>query len=305
MSRNIEGTISLDGLIEGRLPGIEDAEEKLRSWTRFVEGVNLGFSLEVKGGSFSILADNAARTIDSIGPDPIQVISSAMKELIKLFPPPERQRVMSTVRSVEYRKGQERQTLYAFNAIGDVQTQQRNIDVETTPPPQPLTRREKIRMAVSTLLILALMAGLSAFIVPWRSWFHSVKNDVAGFDASKIDVDASAFAPLIHVDSTEVRGNDLIVRLKVDRGALPAPQSTANPSTTTNPTTIPSAPKPAPPAALDAWRLGYAHLEYFDEKGEFVSFMQIWLKGLWNKDTMEIRIPLSRERRPGKIVITY
>jgi len=58
MSDKTEGTIVLDGLIEGRLPDDPSIEDKLEQWLEFVGQLGLRFNLEVTGSSFSLLPDS-------------------------------------------------------------------------------------------------------------------------------------------------------------------------------------------------------------------------------------------------------
>ena len=98
MNKNTQGTIVLDGMIEGRLPSDAKAAETVRHWVEFSKSVNLHFNFEADGGSFNILADNRPVDVSAIGPDPVEVVSSALGELLKAFAPGERSGLFSTLR---------------------------------------------------------------------------------------------------------------------------------------------------------------------------------------------------------------
>lgn len=57
--------------------------------------------------------------------------------------------------------------------------------------------------------------------------------------------------------------------------------------------------------ALEAVFRGYVNVETYDEKGEFLALSIGRVKGLREEETVEIAVPVSRHRRPGRVVITY
>jgi len=143
MSEKVEGTVVLDGLIEGKLPDEPGAEEVLRQWLDFAASLKLKFNLEMDGNSFSILADDKPIPAEDLGPRPEERIADALGQLVKAVAAQQGRRVFSTLRSTEYLPGCEVQTIYGLGPDGTVQRSERTLQAETTPPPRRLTRREK------------------------------------------------------------------------------------------------------------------------------------------------------------------
>src|SRR6185295_4506229 len=86
----IEGTLIIDGLIEGKIPALPGAEDKLRAWVNFARSAGLEFNLNIDGNSFSLLADNSPRPAAKFAPEPSEIISSALSEMLKTIPPADR-----------------------------------------------------------------------------------------------------------------------------------------------------------------------------------------------------------------------
>src|ERR1051325_3706328 len=134
-----EGTLIIDGLIEGRLPALPAAEDKLRAWVNFARSAGLEFNLHLDGGSFSLLADNSPHLAKQFAPDPAEIICSAVAEMLKTIPPADRGKLSSTLRSIEYRPHQEVKTLYPITPDGAIDSRQRIVEAQTQPPPPPLS----------------------------------------------------------------------------------------------------------------------------------------------------------------------
>ena len=120
MKEKIEGTVILDGLIEGRVPSDPDAERHLREWIDLARSMKLRFNLETDAGSFSLLADNSAVRAADLERGPAATVSELLTQLLTIFSPDEKPRVYSTLNSVEYGKGMETQTLYSIAPDGTV-----------------------------------------------------------------------------------------------------------------------------------------------------------------------------------------
>ena len=103
MSDKVEGTVVLDGLLEGKLPPTPDAADRLREWIRDVRSLGVRFSLDIEGGAFSILPENRPISVSAFGEAPADAIVNALNQLLKVFPVGQRGQLFSTLRSVEYR----------------------------------------------------------------------------------------------------------------------------------------------------------------------------------------------------------
>ena len=299
MNKRIEGTIVLDGLVEGKLPALPGAGHKLREWVKFAQQANLHLHLEIDGGNFSILADNTPLRSASLGHDPAETVASALGEMLKVFPPAERGRVCSTLRSIEYRKGREVQTLFAIRPDGSIDPQQRVIEVSTMAPPTPLSRRERFLLGLGGLLVLLAAFGISAIFVDYRGAWQRLRDQATPLSAETIEVNAPVFEPWFTIGSRQT-GRDggslvLTLRRKIDL-SLDALSTAA-------------ATQPAGDLerrlALDAVARGYVRAELFAADGRFLGSTMIRIAPLHRRETMEISIPLSREPRVTRIVLTY
>ena len=131
MADKIERTFLLDGLLEGRLPARPGAESDLRGWVRFAGGRGIRLDLVIEGSRFSLLSDNTPRSTDDLEADPATLLAELLGDFLKAFDPPERTGVCSTLRTIEYRPGQEVQTAFAIAPDGKVVTQDRTTPIDT------------------------------------------------------------------------------------------------------------------------------------------------------------------------------
>src|SRR5262249_57303221 len=82
----IEGTIVLDGLVQGRLPLTDDqVQERLKQWVQFVGRMAVRFNLEIPGAAFNLLPDNRATGAKPLGDPPEQALEQALGQLADLF----------------------------------------------------------------------------------------------------------------------------------------------------------------------------------------------------------------------------
>src|SRR5436190_306668 len=117
------GTFMLDGLVQGPVPD----PAALQAWVTQAARASLGFSLEIEGGRFSLLADNATvPTARMDKPGLTTGMTQALEALLALYPGG-RATLYSTIRSREFRPGAEVQTLYIINPDGTISAQSREI----------------------------------------------------------------------------------------------------------------------------------------------------------------------------------
>jgi len=300
MSEKIEGTFYLDGLIEGRMPDAPETADRLEEWVRFAAGVKLKFSLEIDGGSFNILADNTPLAVDAMEEDPAQVISQALDELLKVFPSDRRSQVLSTVRSVEFRKDAEVQTLYIVGPDGTIDTRERTLEARTKAPPQKLTGKDRLRLAGIGLVIAVLIFLVSAIFVDYGEVLGPLIKGFTPFDVKTLKVDATAFQEYFTVEKTELKpgGKAVILTLKrtktypltdADFEKLLAEKKSLRGRLT-----------------LDALARGYVRCEYFGGKdNRFLSFIPRRISHFRKKETLELTLPLPVDHRLTRVVVTY
>jgi len=300
MNDRIEGTIVLDGLVEGQVAGVPDAESLLRQWVRTVASLGLHFSLESDGSSFSLLADNRPVAADQLGPRPAEAIGQALGELLAIFREPERGRLFSTVRSIEYRKGAEIQTLYVVTPDGRVEAKERTVEAWTEPPPRRLTRKEILRLTVIGVIVALLVFAMSSFFVDYRALVGRAVEAVRPFDVERLEVDTARFDGYFTFEKASVSRDGREVILTLKRGeAFPQSEDDVERLLTS------PGPSPAKRLAIEAIARGYVRCEYFDKDGEFIESTEQRIAELRRQATVEVSLPLPRKRRPVRVVITY
>ena len=296
----IEGTLIIDGLIEGKIPALPGAEDKLRAWVNFARAAGLEFDLQLDGGSFSLLADNSARSAKKFAPEPSEIISSALGEMLKTIPPADRGRLTSTLRSIEYRPRQEVQTLYQITPDGTVDPRQRIVEAQTHAPPPPLTLKERLRMGLFGLAAAVAVIALSAVFVDYSRLWREIREEVTTLSADAIQIDNSTFADFFTVEKKQISPDGKSLRLLLRRTSKFPLTDADFAAITTQPTTQPVLRR----LTLDSLSRGYIRCEYFDNKGVFQSFTFARLHPLHQSETMELSLPLSLESRPARIAFT-
>lgn len=299
MNPQIEGDLVLDGLVEGRLPPLPGTEQKLRDWVRFVAAAHLPLNLQIDGGQFSLLPDNAPLRAASVGPDPAEVISSAVEQMLKIFPPGERGKVTSTLRSIEVRPGEHIQTLYAIAPDGSVDCRQRSAPAKTKPRTPPLTRRERWRMRIwAAGAILAILA-ISSIFIDYRAMWRDYRNHHSPLDAQHITVEFSAFSPFISISSKRLGPDGHGLTLTLERtAAMPASGEQLEAAWRAESSL-------ARRLALESLAKGYARVELFDGRGVYLGTVPIRIQPLLDQPSFDLTIALPQGIRPDRIVITY
>ncbi len=301
----VEGTLILDGLIEGAPASLPDLEEDVYDWAHRVKQLGFPLSLVVEGNSLSLLAEKRPLLITELSTDsasPAEAIEAALNSLLELFPPEERTALMSTMRSTEIRPGTEIQTIYAVSPDGMIDTRQRILDVDTTPLPEQLSRGQIIRMSVIggvvALVLLALTAGIIHLVSPefWPNLFNRVKP----LDATELQIGADAYAPYFTVEGVETKGRFLAIRLK--RGQV---FPTSHDQRRALDDKARNASDYRERLAADAVLRGYVMVEIFSPSGKFLDAARVRLAGLADAEELEIFLPLPKEDRPARVQFVW
>lgn len=302
MNEKIEGAISLDGLLEGRIAGDSFTADDLQRWAQRAAERHLHFSVETEGNSFSVLGDRRSVDAADLGDDPARAVADALDELLDEMPPPTRTGAMSTLRSVEYRKGEEVQTLYVIVG-GRTDVRQRTVEAKTTAPVGPLTRKKKVRMALAGLAVALLVFLASSIFVDYRAMYTRIVDAVVPVSADELVVEAGPFGESFSVAKKEVAsvsggGRSLVLTLK--RGK-------AFPMTAEQTQQLYDDAKDLP-SRLGAESLarGYVRCEYFDKKGKFLAVATARIAELRKTETLKVSLPLPTEGpRVAKVAFTY
>ena len=299
MSEKIEGTLVLDGLMEGKLPEAPDVQGHLRDWVRFAASLGLRFSLEVEGNSWSLLADNHPASAGRPGADPAQVIADALEQLLRVFPPDLRRRIFSTLRSIEYRKGIEVRTLYVVGPDGSIAPRQETVEAPTRAAPQPMSLRQKMRLAALGLGAAVAIVALSALFVDYGKLLSSIADAIRPFNVEKLEVDAEAFKDYFTVEKKEARdqGREVVLTLR-RTGAFPLKEADVQALAEQRAKSFSAL------LALEAVVRGYARCEFFGPKKEYLGFTFVRIRGLAESETIEAPLPIAGRRGLQRIVLT-
>lgn len=300
MSERVEGTVKLDGLLEGRLSSAPEIRERLREWEAFAASNKLAFNLQFEGDTFSLLAEPVPVPVEMLGDEPAETVRQALEQLLKLFPPEERRTLVSTIRSIEYRKGAEVQTLYYVAPDGSIRIRERTLSASTTPPPKRFTPREKVYVVSIAVLVALLVLALSSFFVDYRVMFRALLEGIIPLDANELTVETPHFQQYFTIEGKTLSDSrkTLILTLKRtdaflrDEVALQAALEKAKPSITAC-------------LAVEALARGYVRCEYFDRDEKFLGFSLHRIAGLSQAETVKINVPLPEKGRLARLVITY
>ena len=74
MSQNLEGSVYLEGLLEGKLSQDSLSDDTIHEYLQSLEEVGLQFHLERADGTLSLLPDSKPMSTEKLGTQPDQVI---------------------------------------------------------------------------------------------------------------------------------------------------------------------------------------------------------------------------------------
>ena len=296
----VEGTVILDGLLEGRVPSHPVSERRLREWVDFAASLGLHFNLQIEGRAFNLLADDRPVRVGGPGRAASEIIADALRELLKVFPPAERASLFSTLRSTEFRDGFKVQTVYGIGVDGSIQVQEESAPAKTKAAPRTASGRQKVRIAVTGVVVALALFAVSALFIDYRGLVSSLTDAVVPLDSADIEVEAGAFDAYFTVqDKKFARGRKALVLTLArtegfpkDDAALDAAVAKAGKGVSAR-------------LALEALARGYVRCELFDADGEFLGQAMVRLRGLRESETAELRVPMPYRKRPARITIAY
>ncbi len=214
----IEGTYTLDGMLQGKIPESAHAEmvENLQEWARSATEAGFPFSLEIDGGQFSLLCGSQVQKISSPGIAVVDTLCDSINALIESFPPEGRAQLFSTVRSSEIVKGAEIQGLYMIGQDGLIRSQTRKVEVETASAAQPLSGKDKIKMlAVSAGVIIAFIA-ISSLFIDFKQVFGGFQNRMKILKVEDIEFESALYTDYVDVELVKLDrrngGLDLVLK---------------------------------------------------------------------------------------------
>jgi len=300
MTEKIEGTLVIKGVAEGRIPARPDIENRLKEWVAFAASLNLRFHLELEGGSFSLLADSTPIQVEDVGADQTTRVADALREFLKVFTPDERRAVFSTIRSSEYRKGSEIQTLFNVGPDGDILVRERTAQAQTSAAPRQLTLKDKLRYGILGLGVALAIFAISAFFVDYGALFNRAVEQITPFRAGNLGIETGSFEPFLTIEQVSAVSGGRAVQLTLRRtDRFPQSESALENLETESKESLTSR------MTVEALARGYIRFELFAARGEFCGYSMQRIAGLKKERTVTLRIPLPSGRRPIRMRITY
>ncbi|MEX0655136.1 MAG: hypothetical protein WD534_00250 [Phycisphaeraceae bacterium] len=298
MSEKVEGTLVLDGMLEGRLPDDPDLAERLSQWGRFAREQGLPVTVEVAGGRFNVLADPAPIPAAPYAPEPSDFIAGLLDQLLKHFPAASVPHLFSTLRSSAWQPGEEIQTIYLIGPDGRVRAEQRTVAAQTVAPRQAMSRRTRAKLGLAGAAVALLLVGVLALVPGVRQMIAQTLSTMRPLDATTVQVEAEAFEGLFHVQAVDTtrRGKWLVLQFQRDEAA---PQSLAAIDEASRQADLPRR------LALEALARGYVRIEQFDENGQFFRTSTHRIRSLLTEDSLAIEVPLSRQHQLHRLEVVY
>lgn len=297
MGPKLEGSLSLDGLVEGRLPAAPDSAERIRQWVGFAASSGLRFTLEVDGGRFSLLPDERTLLARELPGDARSLIRDTLGQLLEAFEPTERSGVFSTLRSREYEPGLEIQRIYAIAPDGTVSAQERTVQATTRAPERPLGKREKLRLALIGVVVLAAIFGILSVFLDWRDLFSGVAQATGTLESVEPDVDLGDYSDLFEV--SEVRldwGKGELLAVLRRRAAYP--RSRLDYERLLQDTSADWLGR----MRVEGLARGYVPAEVFDRSHQLLGWELVCVKELERRERTLVAVRLRRKGIPRRIV---
>jgi hypothetical protein len=292
LGEKIEGTMVIEGILQGRIPPMGDIAAKLREWVTFVGKLGPRFNLDVRANQFSLLPDDKPFSVAGLGAGAEHGLLQALEQLAGLYGPgPERSQLFSTLRSTEYRKGLEVETRYVI-ADGKVHMQSRSSEAETTAPPEPVSARQQLKMGLAGAAMALVIFGIALLFPGVRAMFGEVFHTARPFDASELTVESGQYDRWFTVGIDPEKSGRGGVILKIKRTENYPLDDTALDAAYLAEKSVRGR------MALESLARGLVRVEYFDEADKLVLEREIRVGDLSKSETIPVFLPL-----PDKVII--
>ncbi len=298
MTEHVEGTLLLDGLVEGRLPGELEFQDKLREWVSFAAKLGPSFSLDLSGDTFSLLPDESPLLASRLGALPDEGLRQLLTNLTQAFPEGFPPGLTSTLRSSEFRPGEEVQTVFRFRPDGTVETHQRSVEAKTIAPREPMSRQRLAITILSVALVSLALLGVFSIFFDVAEVTRSLVSAVSPLDPALVEVDAGEFSDLVIVEEPRSGSHPQELVLVLRRGdGYPVDLKSYEKALQDSGTL-------GKRLAVEALARGYVRLEMFDGEGAFVGFSEQRVRLLSRNERVELRVLLPRAPKVAKIQLT-
>jgi hypothetical protein len=285
----VEGTFHLDGLIEGPVFS-DDDEQIIRQFLNDARKNGIVFHLSIDGGRFSILPDTEPVKLPATGISADSIISDCVDNWLGNYSPGECNRLMSTLRSVEYLPNCEKQTLYGIGPAGKTTAEQRTVDANTVAPAPLPDRKAILKTTAMALFALCVIIAISAIFVPYRSIFARFWQSVRPYRAEELMFDAHAYAGFFNIDKAEFDKETQLIKITCTTlKDFPKTDEQLNKAWKNAEDSLPAR------LALESIARGYVLCEFFDSQNKFLTHRQCRIRrDPEQNDKFSILIPYNR-----------
>ncbi len=293
------GTFRLDGMLQGSFPPDPDTVAEFESWANSAKASGVIFHLRVEGGSYSLMADASVRKISGIKGDDIEsIIVQKLQELLDILPQEMRTRSFSTIRSEEFRPGTAVQTIYTVSRDGQVKSEQRAVDVDTADALPEITSASIRRAFLPAFILIFLTLFASSFFIDYSRLFTNARDRIAPLKKEELSLNQELSEDFINFELTDVirKKSALIFTLK--RGTK---------------WEAAMALKPAAAMELEwrefntlmAIRQGRCRITLFDKTGKPLLSREVDVKGLQEKESIEVAMVSDSDIRIASAVLGW
>lgn len=300
MAPHTAGTLVLDGLIEGSVASLAPHENRLRKWVAAARQRNLRFHLQIDGNTFSLLADSEPVAVSDLEESADRVVADLVGELLTIFPLDERGAIFSTLRSREFRAGEEVQTLYAVGPDGNCHTRQRVVDADTAAPEVPMTREQRIRILLAAGVLAVLVIGALLYFLPVDEWLKGAGRQITPYDSEALEVEADTFEGYFEITGRKTGGGSRYVELTLKRGGdFPTDAAAAEALLEREDL------GPVDRLIAEAIVRGYVRVERYDEEGKLIGHSMERVAGLRDAEEIKLRVAVDSKQKLTRARITY
>ncbi len=199
----VEGTFIIDGLLEGRLFSEEDVSY-IETFVREAKKDGLFFHLAVNGNRFSILPEQGVVKLSPNRISAEEIVCEHLNRLLEHFTATESSQWMSTLRTIEYASGFEKQSLYGIGYDGKVQPVNRAVAADTVASAKPLSFREKLRITAISLAVLLVLFGISLFFVPYKRLAARIIENIMPYNTRQLVIETGPFSDYFILKQVEI-----------------------------------------------------------------------------------------------------
>jgi hypothetical protein len=207
------GSIVLEGLLDGPIPPFPGGKERLLQWESFAREQGVPLRMRFEGSNFNALADDKPFPAPRVH-DFAETAQRVIEQLWKILPSEEQRRLLSTVRSTEYRESTKVETVYAITSDG-VRTKSRTAEWKSGARASLVERIGPTKLIV---LVSALLFGVFYVV----SNYEDLTWTFGKGSPDDLAIEADGLAPYVKADVVYPSSKRRTIEIKLWREkALP------------------------------------------------------------------------------------